>query len=236
MLSTLRSPPEARRVTLGNFLFKLIGCVLAIPILGYVEGWVEGLELDPAREVVLFHFFFNIALALLFIFWTEQIARVAERLLPNKPLADDPSKPRNLDPSALDTPPLAIANAAREAMRIGDVVEDMLIGMLTVHQDQRPRPGRRLRKKDDVVDDLYTAVKLYLTQISREALDEKEGRRWADIVSFTINLEQVGDIIERVPDRRRRQEDQQAPQLLRSRAWPRSATCMHGWSPTCGSA
>jgi len=36
------------------------------------------------------------------------------------------------------------------------------------------------------------------SQISREALDEKEGRRWADIVSFAINMEQIGDIIERV--------------------------------------
>ena len=51
---------------------------------------------------------------------------------------------------------------------------------------------------DDVVDNLYTAIKLYLTQVSRKALDDKEGRRWADIVSFTINMEQVGDIIERV--------------------------------------
>jgi phosphate:Na+ symporter len=147
---------------------------------------------------VLFHFFFNVCLALLFIFWTEKIARVAERLLPNKPRSDDPSKPRNLDPSALDTPPLAIANAAREAMRIGDVVEDMLTGMLQVIRTNDRNLAAQLRKKDDVVDDLYTAVKLYLTQISREALDEKEGRRWADIVSFTINLEQVGDIIERV--------------------------------------
>jgi phosphate:Na+ symporter len=198
MLSTLRSPPEARRVTLGNFLFKLIGCVLAIPVLKHVEGWVAGLGIDPAREVVLFHFFFNVALALLFIFWTEQIARVAERLLPNKPLADDPAKPRNLDPSALDSPPLAIANAAREAMRIGDVVEDMLNGMLQVIKSNDRTLAAQIRKKDDVVDDLYTAVKLYLTQVSREELDEKEGRRWADIVSFTINLEQVGDIIERV--------------------------------------
>ena len=198
MLSTLRSPPEARRVTLGNFLFKLIGCVLAIPVLKHVEGWVAGLGIDPAREVVLFHFFFNVALALLFIFWTEQIARVAERLLPNKPLADDPAKPRNLDPSALDSPPLAIANAAREAMRIGDVVEDMLNGMLQVIKSNDRNLAAQIRKKDDVVDDLYTAVKLYLTQVSREELDEKEGRRWADIVSFTINLEQVGDIIERV--------------------------------------
>ncbi|HZQ60521.1 MAG TPA: PhoU domain-containing protein, partial [Casimicrobiaceae bacterium] len=58
--------------------------------------------------------------------------------------------------------------------------------------------AERLRKMDDVVDELYTAVKLYLTQISREALEEKEGRRWADIVSFVINMEQIGDIIERI--------------------------------------
>ena len=147
---------------------------------------------------MLFHFVFNVALALLFIFWTEPIARVAERLLPDKPLADDPAKPRHLDPSALDTPPLAIANAAREAMRIGDVIEEMLNGMLTVLKTNDRALAERLRKMDDVVDDLYTAVKLYLTQISREALDEKEGRRWADIVSFTINMEQVGDIIERI--------------------------------------
>jgi phosphate:Na+ symporter len=51
---------------------------------------------------------------------------------------------------------------------------------------------------DDVVDQLYTAVKLYLTQIPREALEQREGRRWADIVSFAINMEQVGDIIERI--------------------------------------
>jgi len=70
--------------------------------------------------------------------------------------------------------------------------------MLQVIKTNDRNLAAQLRKKDDVVDDLYTAVKLYLTQISREALDEKEGRRWADIVSFTINLEQVGDIIERV--------------------------------------
>jgi len=198
MVSTMQSPPEARRVTLGNFLFKLIGCVIAIPFLPHVDGWIDALDLDKAREVVLFHLGFNVVLALLFIFWTERIARIAERLLPAKPAADNPATPRHLDPSALGTPTLAIANAAREAMRIGDVIEDMLNGMLTVMQTNDRALAARLRAKDDIVDQLYTAVKLYLTQISREALDEREGRRWADIVSFTINLEQVGDIIERV--------------------------------------
>ena len=70
----------------------------------------------------------------------------------------------------------------------------MLTGMLTVLRTNDRALAERLRKMDDIVDDLYTAIKLYLTQISREALEEKEGRRWADIVSFTINMEQVGDI------------------------------------------
>jgi phosphate:Na+ symporter len=198
ILSTLRSPPEARRVTLGNFLFKLIGCLVATPLLHLLEAPIAGLGLDDAKEVVLFHVGFNLALALLFIFFTGRIARLAERLLPSPPVADDPAKPRHLDPSALATPGLAISCAAREALRIGDVVEQMLNGMLTVLKHNDRALARRLRGLDDIVDDLYTAVKLYLTQISREALEEKEGRRWTDIVSFTINMEQVGDIIERI--------------------------------------
>ena len=198
MLSTLRSPPEARRVTLGNFLFKLIGCILLVPFVAHIEKPIGALGIGPAQEVVLFHLAFNVTLALVFIFFTAPIARVAERLLPTTPPIDDPAKPRHLDPSALATPTLAISCAAREALRIGDVIEQMLNGLLTVLKTNDRALAERLRKMDDVVDDLYTAVKLYLTQISREALEEADGRRWADIVSFTINMEQVGDIIERV--------------------------------------
>jgi phosphate:Na+ symporter len=197
MLSTARSPPEARRVTLGNFLFKLIACAIVVPLLGVLEPWIA--RLGPlAQQVVLFHLLFNAAIAVAFLFLTEPIARVAERLMPDRPASADPAKPRHLDPSALATPALAISCAAREALRIGDVVEEMLAGMLQVLKTNDRALAERLRKMDDVVDELYTAVKLYLTQISREALEEKEGRRWADIVSFTINMEQIGDIIERV--------------------------------------
>jgi phosphate:Na+ symporter len=198
MLSTLRSVPEARRVTLGNFLFKLIGVIVLIPLLPRIDGWIDALGLDNAQEVVVFHVGFNAVIALAFLFWTEQIARVAERLLPSRPTADDPAKPRHLDPSALDTPALAISCAAREALRIGDVIEQMVAGVLVVLRTNDRNLAERLRRMDDVVDDLYTAVKLYLTQISREALEEREGRRWADIVSFAINMEQVGDIVERI--------------------------------------
>ena len=198
MLNTLRSAPEARRVTLGNFLFKFIGCLAIAPLLAYIEPLLASLDPVESRMVVHFHLLFNVTIAIAFLFFTEQIALLAERLMPAKPDADDPAKPRYLDPSALTTPALAIGCAAREALRIGDVIEQMLTGMLTVLKTNDRVLAERLRKMDDIVDELYTAIKLYLTQISREALEDKEGRRWTDIVSFTINMEQVGDIIERV--------------------------------------
>jgi phosphate:Na+ symporter len=195
MLSTLRSPPEARRVTLGNFLFKLIGCAAVVPLIRFIEPVIASLG-DEARQVVVFHLIFNIAIAAVFLFMTEPIARVAARLLPSRPDSDNPSKPRHLDPSALDTPALAMSCAAREALRIGDVIEQMLDGLLKAIRANDAALADQLVRLDDDVDRLYTAVKLYLAQISREALDERDGRRWAEIMQLTINLEHVGDILE----------------------------------------
>jgi len=198
LLNTLASSPETRRVSLGNLLFRLIGCVVIVPLLPYIEGWMARASLSDGQVVVYFHLLFNIAIALGFLFFTEKIAHVAERMLPSKPALDDPAKARYLDASALDSPALAIGNAAREAVRLADFVEQMLVGMLDVLKTNDRALAEKLRKMDDIVDHLYTAIKLYLTQVSREALDDREGRRWADIVSFSINMEQIGDIIERI--------------------------------------
>jgi phosphate:Na+ symporter len=126
------------------------------------------------------------------------MARLVEKLLPAPPSQIGPARPRHLDPSALATPSLAISCAAREALHQADVVETMLGGILPVLRDNDLVLAEQLRNLDDTVDELYSAIKFYLTQISREALSEREGRRWTDIVSFTINMEQIGDIIERV--------------------------------------
>src|SRR6516164_6555825 len=99
--------------------------------------------------VVYFHLLFNITIALGFLFFTDNIAHVAERILPSKPETDNPAKARYLDRSALDTPALAIGNAAREAVRLADFVEQMLIGMLSVLKTNDRALAEKLRKMDD---------------------------------------------------------------------------------------
>ncbi len=60
---------------------------------------------------------------ILFIGPLDIVAALLVRILPEKRLPDDPSLPRYLDEAALETPPLALANAARETLRMGDAIE-----------------------------------------------------------------------------------------------------------------
>ena len=197
MLSTSQASPEVRRLPLGSLIFKGIGALIAIPLLPPAHVLLQDFVPTVAQQVVVFHLGFNIGLVLIFIGLTDPIGRLVERWLPSPPPGAG-DRPRHLDPVALATPSLAISCAAREALHQADVVETMLRGVLPVMRNNDLELAERLRRMDDTVDELYSAIKFYLTQISREALSEREGRRWTDIVSFTINMEQIGDIIERV--------------------------------------
>jgi phosphate:Na+ symporter len=197
MIATLRSPPQARHVPAGNLVFKLGGAVAAAP---FVPMWLLHVHphLGGPATVVLFHLAFNLCVAILFMAFTHPVARLVERWLPSPDARLLTGRPHHLDASALTTPSLAISCAAREALHQADVVETMLSGMLRVIQTDDLRLAGELRKLDDTVDQLYSSIKYYLTKISREALGEAESRRWTDIISFTINMEQIGDIVERI--------------------------------------
>ena len=198
VITTARSAIEVRRVPLGNLMFKVLGVAIAAP---FVSLWLRHARPylgEPASVVVMFHLTFNLLVAIAFIGWTQVIAGWVEKLLPKPRKSSLGSRLPHLDPSALATPSLAISCAAREALYQADMVETMLRGMLEVIRKDDLALAEALRKMDDTVDELYSTIKYYLTKISREALDEQESRRWTDIISFTINMEQIGDIIERV--------------------------------------
>ncbi len=197
IVATLGEPPRARRVPLGNLIFRLVGVLAVLPVIDLVVPYLERLEPAAARQVADFHTAFNLALAVFFIGLTRTVAALCARLLPGARISEDPRRARYLDPGVIDNPSLALTAAARETLRMGDFVETMFEKSLTVFRDDDRKLMAEVEHMDDTIDSLDEQIKLYLTDVSRHPLGDAESRRCVDIITFTTNLEHVGDIIDK---------------------------------------
>jgi phosphate:Na+ symporter len=191
---TLRAAPAARRVTRGNLLMRTAGVLAVLPAVAYVAPYLTVFGDSPARVVASFHLAFNLALAVAFLPFVGLVQRLAVRLLPDSGEAEDGGQPRYLDASSLDIPAVALSCATRETLRMGDEVRRMLIATHEVFRTNDDGLRKDVERADDL---LHEAIKLYMTRLTKEELDESESARAIEILSFTTNLEHIGDIIDK---------------------------------------
>jgi phosphate:Na+ symporter len=189
--------PASRRVPIGNLLNRVIGVAATLPLLPQIVEIFARFQPDPAQMTAEFHLAFNVALALIFIGLLDGTAWLLMRILPEQKKPADPAAPLYLDETAIDTPSVALACAARETLHMGDIVETMLRDSITAVMADDRKLVAQLSRMDNIVDRLDEAIKLYVTKITRESLDDGDGRRAMEIISFTINLEHIGDIIDK---------------------------------------
>jgi phosphate:Na+ symporter len=189
--------PASRRLPIGNLLTRATGCLAVLPFLPFVTDLLLRFESNPARLAADFHTAFNIVLALAFLAPLPGLATLLTRWLPAQTKPADPATPVYLDITAAGTPSVGLVCAAREVLRMGDLVETMLRQTMTAFLLGDRKLVAEISQMDDAVDSLNEAVKLYVTRITRDSLDDRDGHRAMEIVSFSINLEHVGDIIDK---------------------------------------
>jgi phosphate:Na+ symporter len=197
MINNSTANAAARRVALGSLLFKLVGGVIVLPFVHILADTLHKLPQPESELVIYFHVFYNLIRCLAMVPFAGVMARFCRSVISEAPEVDARMKPKHLDVTALDTPALGLSNAARETLRMGDVLEQMLETWSKVMHGE-PRQEKELRKLADDVDVLYTAIKLYMAQMQKEELAEVESRRWAEIIEMSLNLEQAADILERM--------------------------------------
>ncbi|WP_342754644.1 Na/Pi cotransporter family protein [Pantoea sp. MBD-2R] len=197
MLNNSTSNAAGKRVALGSLLFKFIGSLIVLPFIDVLAEWLQKLPVNDEELVIFFHVFYNLIRCLIMVPFAGAMAGLCQRLIGEDAETELRLKPKHLDTSALDTPALALANASRETLRLGDVLEQMLATFSKVVGGEL-REEREIRKLDDDADVLYTAIKLYLAQMPKEDLPEEDSRRWAEIIEMALNLEMAGDILERM--------------------------------------
>ena len=205
LLQGLGGAVASKRVAIAHLLIKLTGAAGVLLALGpLTEGWMRFCSLipvisaSPAAQVAATHLVFNLLLTIIFFPLIRQGAWFMTRLIPEPILAEDrPFGPRYLDPSALETPALAFANAKREILRMAETASEMFRSVILVFENDDREMIEAIEEQDDKLDILDREIKLYVARISQESLSQEQARLQLRLVEMTSSLEEIGDIVDK---------------------------------------
>ena len=189
--------PVARRVPVGNLLNRLVGVLIAIGLAAPIAAGLTRMGLAPGPATAAFHVAFNIVMAVVMLPLLNPIAALLKRVLPEPAQGVDPKEPLYLDPAAYEVPEVGLGGAAREALRLADTLEKMLIGARDALTSNDRKLGDAVRDLDDVLDGLNQAVNAYLTAFEPDELSDDDRARRHQLLTFSMNIEQAGDVVDR---------------------------------------
>ncbi len=195
LVASVGTNAEARRVAVAHAAFKFAGVAVFLPFSGLFVEVVRATAPDVPRQIANAHTLFNVGLAVLFLPFVDIAARVITRAIPETR--------RNeigaiyLNPQVLDTPAVALGQALREVLRMGDVVLQSVKETIRVFERNDDELMRELVKRDDQIDRLEEDIKQYLIKLSGRSLTEEQSDRETALLFIIVNLEEIGDVIEK---------------------------------------
>lgn len=197
LASAIGTHTEAKRVAMAHIFFKVTGVLLFLPFIAPFAWLAEMTASDVPRQIANAHTLFNVGITVLFMPFAAALARLIAALVPESKEGEGAFRSKYLDERMLDAPALALGQAHREALRMADIVSEMLTKTIDAITRQDPELVEFIQERDNQVDTLERDIKHFLTKLSQEGLSEEQSKREIDLLSFVNNLENIGDIVDR---------------------------------------
>ncbi len=186
--------PASRRLPVGNLGTRVAGCLLGMALLPWANEIMAVLGQDPAHGVANFHLAFNLVVAACFMPIVRPYANLLQRFLPQRINPDDPARPRYLDESAREVPAVALGQAAREALRLIDLLREslQLTERALLHEDT-PAIGRA-RYLNGAISQLDQSITAYLATQDQESLSAEDEKYLKTILAFSTNIAHAASV------------------------------------------
>jgi phosphate:Na+ symporter len=195
LLASIGTNVEARRVAVAHAAFKVLGAVIFLPFLEPFARLVSGTAPDVARQIANAHTIFNVVLSVLFLPLAGFAADTITRLIPDTRRTEEGAIYLNVQ--TLDAPAVALGQALREALRMGDLVVRSLQDSLRVFERDDEHLMKEVHKRDDQIDQLEEDIKQFLTKLREQSLTEEQAERETALLFVVVDLEAIGDIIDK---------------------------------------
>lgn len=211
LLASIGKPREAVRAAVVHIGFNIGGVLIWVFFIDDLAAFVtsfspthpelvgaDRLGAETPRQIANAHTIFNIANTLIFIGFTTQIARLVERIIPDKPLEEQglAVRAKYLSAELLTTPSLALDRVRLEVLHMGEKVQYMLDNIMPAILSGNGELLSEIKEHDEEVDLLYEQIIEYMGKISKKSLSDNDMQEFLLLMSAVSDLENIGDIIE----------------------------------------
>jgi phosphate:Na+ symporter len=210
LLAAMGKPVEAVRAAIVHVLFNIIGVLVWLPFIGILADMAtaispvkEGIEgvakvtSDIPRQIANANTLFNVINTVVFISFTGVFARIAEKLYPEKKEKTGVIiEPMYLDDDAVEVPSIALEQVRQEFGRMGQIACKMLNELPDAILEKSKDHVDKIIQLDDKVDVLEATIFKFLGKIRQQPLTEEESKTHQDLMTATVSLENLADLVE----------------------------------------
>jgi phosphate:Na+ symporter len=194
----LRLSATAKQASIAQILINAFGVLLFLPFISPYANLVKLTSSDLARQIANAHTFFNIVVSLLLFPFVKQIAWVAKRLAPARPQDEKKKLTAYIDEMQFSVPPVALNEASRELVRLGDVTVCMIEQSCQALINQDESLARKVMEQEDgFVDPVFKTVTDFVNKLLlREDLTPTQKKRCFQLKNLLMDIERIGDMAE----------------------------------------
>ena len=197
LIASVRLSKGARRASIAQILINVLGVLLFLPFVSGFTGLVSRTSTSLARQIANAHTIFNVAVSVILFPFVKQIARVTERLIPRSSEEGKPRLTAFIDERQHRMPPVALTEAVRELIRMGEVTAQMIErGRLALVEKDVESAEWVLEQEAGLVDPVSAILEGFINKLLQANLSVQQQRRCFQLKNIITDVERVGDLTE----------------------------------------
>ena len=193
LISSWNSSVVEKTPIIANLLVRILCILIFYPFVEISAQFLlsfVSIELVPA----IYHLALNLIVAIVGITFSSQILSFTSKLVLEDNI-DNINDSKFIETDDFSMPAISLANAKRQALRMAEISQNMVVSSLAVMRDDNDMLRNEILKNEDDVDNLFDSIKLYIARILQEELTPAESQQALNILNFTTNMEHIGDIV-----------------------------------------
>lgn len=205
LISSFGATVSAKRAAAVHLLFNVAGCMIFIfPVAfagDYIASFLNSFIANTEWQIAIFHMFFNLVTTLLLLPFLKWLVNLACILVPDRKGRETVAERAEiLDERLLKTPAIAVGQARKEIVRMGNLAFTNYKRALDMLLSGKLDGKETFAATEKQINSLNKYITQFLIKLSSQEISETDEKKVSSFYHVTSDMERIGDYAENITE------------------------------------